>query len=276
MLGLTIAAPDELQIRLPDDADSSPQVWAEGGQVCGYGYTAAGARWIHLPGIATYRLGGQAGEAVAAPVASVERVGDAYERTVLPFALAAAGQEVLHASGVAGKHGVVALCGDSGTGKTTLAMALATRGHQLWADDAVAFDASTTPVRALPLPFAMNVRPASAEFFYGRAESHRVIGLHHTHEPKPMAAVVMANRDEGDRLAAPALVERLDPASALPLALHHGYCFDPDDQERRQGMIDAYLDLVTRVPIYQLEFRARFADLEAVVCAVEEKLDDEF
>lgn len=103
---------------------------------------------MHLPDVAAFRLGM---EVVAFPLPSAppEPASDAFERSVLPMALQALGGEALHASGVLGPSGLVALCGDSGTGKSTLACALNAYGYLFWADDAVAFEVTDLGVDAL-------------------------------------------------------------------------------------------------------------------------------
>ncbi|HET6448467.1 MAG TPA: hypothetical protein VFG31_05090 [Conexibacter sp.] len=58
----------------------------------------------------------------------------------LPFAACAAGLECLHASAVACNGRAIALAGVSGTGKSTLAHALARRGAEPLADDVLALE----------------------------------------------------------------------------------------------------------------------------------------
>src|SRR5690606_18526516 len=90
---------------------------------------------------------------------------DSYQRCVLPLVLQAAGTEVLHASAVLTPRGVLALCAESGTGKSTLAYGLSRRGYPLWADDAVAFEADETCTNAMPLPFALRLQRDAVRFF---------------------------------------------------------------------------------------------------------------
>jgi hypothetical protein len=116
------------------------QVWRDHeGTVCAAGHTVAGRHWMHVPRIGSFAFGPCAGDAVhvfAEPSARPESVLDTFRRMVLPLALQAQGEEVLHASAVRMLQGVVALCAVSETGKSTLAYALSRRGFPLWADDA--------------------------------------------------------------------------------------------------------------------------------------------
>lgn len=235
-------------------------MWREHGQVCAYGYVAEGSDWMHLPDLPTFRLGTEV-EAFRLQSATSELVSDAFERNVLPMALQALGGEALHASGVLGPSGVVALCGESGTGKSTLACALSARGYSLWADDAVAFELNDTGVVTVPLPFRMNLRPdAAAALGNGKVSAFRA------RRPVPLTAVVILLRDRGR----PRSVRRVVGAEAFRIALEQGYCFRPNETERTTSMVEAYLELVARVPVIELHFEPAWEQLDRLVDALEE------
>jgi hypothetical protein len=233
----------------PEAAEGGVQVWREQGEVCAYGYTAAGANWLQLPRVATYRFTTttQPILAVAAPEASERTIVDGFERTVLPLALQFFGSEALHASGVVLANGVIALCGDSGVGKSTLAHVLSARGHQLWADDAVAFECRPEDVMAIPLPFRPILLPSSVAVFGdpdGTAPAEQV--------DRPLACVVVLGRSPaGDPAVS---VTRCAAAEALEAAITHAYCYRPDDLERSRRMMTEYLELVARVPVFAVNF----------------------
>jgi hypothetical protein len=244
----------------PWEAEGDVEVWREQGEVCAYGYVAAGGNWMHLPDVATFRLGT---EVVAFPLASAtpEIVRDAFERSVLPMALQALGGEALHASGVLGPSGAVALCGDSGAGKSTLACAVSARGYALWADDAVSFEVATDGVVAVPLPFRMKLRPDLAAVI----GDCRVAGSS-GRPPAALAAAVILRRDG----ARPVSVVPLEGGEAFEAALEQGYCYRPSDTERRKGMVDAYLELVARIPVIEVRFEPGWEHLDVLVDALEE------
>ena len=233
----------------PEAAEGAVQVWREQGQVCAYGYAAEGHNWLQLPRAATYRFT-RATEpvvAVAAAGASEGAIVDGFERTVLPLALQFFGSEALHASGVVAANGVIALCGDSGVGKSTLAHVLSTRGHELWADDAVAFECAPEAVVAIPLPFRPILLPSSVAAFGAPDETASAGRV-----DRPLACVVVLGRAPAGE---PELsVTRCAPAQALEAAIMHAYCYRPDDLERNRRMIDTYLDLVARVPVFAVNF----------------------
>lgn len=215
---------------------------------------------MHLPDVATFRLGTEV-VAFPLPPATPELVRDAFERSVLPMALQALGGEALHASGVLGPSGVVALCGESGTGKSTLAYALSARGYVLWADDAVAFEVTDAGVDTVALPFRINLRPDSAAVL----GDGRVLESPER-PPAPLAVAVILRRGGARRVS----VRRLAAGQAFAAALEQGYCYRPSDIERTAGMVSAYLDLVARVPVIEVRFEPEWDHFDALVDALDE------
>jgi len=275
---LTVA--DAALPTLPDIADPEVQVWRENdGTVCAYGYTADGLRWMYLPGLASFCFGDSVDEIVAIPHPPVreELVFDAYRRSVLPMALQVRGHEVLHASAVLTPQGVVALCAVSGTGKSTTALGLSRQGWPLWADDAVAFEASESGVAAVPLPFDIRLRPEAATFFSrdsapGRGGSGRN-GLGDQVEaegPMPLVAVLVLDRIHGDSDGPPIRIRQLSSTRAFLDVLAHAYCFSLRDAERKQVMMRHYLDLAARVPIFEVCFRPGLKTLSTVLDGIGE------
>ena len=84
-------------------------------------------------------------------------IADSYARGVLPVVLLAREHEALHASAVLFGGHVAAFCAASGTGKSTLALAVAAEGGEHWADDTVILTPRPGGVEALSLPFPARV-----------------------------------------------------------------------------------------------------------------------
>ena len=164
---LTIA-PDADSVR-PPAWDRDPAVRAlrnPDGSIWAYSYADGSELWMHLPGIASFRFGSRAEEALVVPEPcrppiALAMIEDDYRRAVLPMALQAHGQEVIHASAVITEDGVVAFCGRSQTGKSTVAYGLHRRGYRVWADDTLVFDASAEFVQVIPYPHRLRIRSAS-------------------------------------------------------------------------------------------------------------------
>jgi hypothetical protein len=242
----------------PSAAEGEVQVWREQGEICGYGYAAEGSNWVHLPNVATFRLGSEV-VPFPMPSATPDLIEEAFERSVLPLALQALGGHALHASGILGPAGVVAFCGESGTGKSTLAYALGTRGYLPWADDAVAFEITDTDVLTVRLPFRLRLRPDATVALDG--------GVTAPAERKSAAlvAAVLLRREAGR----PMSVRRLEGGEAFPAVLEDGYCYRPSDTEARESLVETYLELVTRVPIIELRFPPDWRQLDVVLGALE-------
>ena len=247
-------------------------VWRDqqDGAVFAWAQSKGGERWMHLPGVASYRFRPGDGVVTAIPDPSgvPEHVVSGYERTVLPMAVQSGGREVLHASAVLSAGEVVAFCAVSGTGKSTIASELALRGYAVWADDALAFQEEDGSIAAVPLPFQLPLRPRSRLGQDVAAGSLREI-------PTPEASAPLRGVFTLERAQPPAPddavdIRRLPAAEAFPTVLAHAYCYSLDDVERNRRMIANYLELCARVPIFRVSFRTGLEHLAAVLDAVEQ------
>ncbi len=223
---------------------------------------------IDVPQVGQYVLA-RTSRVVSAEIADdipADAAEDAFFGTVIPLAVQATTDfEVVHASAVlVDGRGVSAFCGASGSGKSTIASGLTTRGHRQWADDAVAFSTrGTSWPAAVSLPFVPKLRPASAA----------VLG-------PPLAVPTSADRSSAPLVAifileravttgAQTSIARVDPARALPKLLAHAYQFQPQRAMRRRAMVSAYLDVVTAVPVLELRFASDLSRLAELLDAVE-------
>ena len=280
MLTLTMAGANVIAPPMPDLTDPSVQVWRDyDGTVCAYGHTVGGDHWMHVPGVGSFRFTSRADEvtAIAQPAALTDVIVDVYRRSVLPMALQALGQEVLHASAVLTPAGVVALCAESGTGKSTTAFGLGLRGHALWADDAVAFEVAERSILALPLPFEMRLLAEAASFF----DHHRVAAVPASGReiaerprsgPAPLAALCVLKRTPGGPEGRGLEVVRRSAVGAFLAVLPHAYCFSLHDLDRKRRMMEQYLDLTARVPVFEVRFQAGLDALEAVLDGIEREV----
>lgn len=255
------------------------EIWRDvHGAVTAYAEILNEEYWMHLPGLASFRFSSCGDEIAAAVTSSVkeELVLDAYHRKVLPMALQVCGREVLHASAVRSPAGVIALCGTSETGKSTIAVGLSHRGYPLWADDAVAFDISERGGLAISLPFHMRLRE-SASILFDRNEKQTPIPSGNDNAPPgsataPLVVVGVLRRSES--VASAVSVLRLSSAQAFAAVFEHACCFTPQDPERKRRMIRNYFDLVAGIPIFDICFRPGLANLPAVLDAVEQVLSE--
>lgn len=253
--------------------DPPVEIWRDhAGAIYAYGEILGEECWMHVPGLASFRFSRDDDEVAAAIAdgAAQELVLDAYRRRVLPMALQVRGREILHASAISSPAGVTALCGASQTGKSTIAFGLNRRGYPLWGDDALAFEISNGAALAVSLPFEIRLRPAAAEFFGPAAMPASVMAATAEHPPgiesAPLASVCVLRRDES---SVPVVVRRLPFAEAFSTILGQACWFTMNDSGGKRRVIDHYLDLAARTPVFQVSFKPGLENLPAVLDAIE-------
>lgn len=242
-------------------------VWLdEHGVVCARGFSDGPRLWMELPDVARFRFtrASRRVKAFARPGVAPSLLRNAYYRSVLPMALQARGLEVLHSSAVRTSRGVIALCGLSGIGKSTLAYALSLSGHSLWSDDALAYHPGNLTVVALP--FQVRLRPDPVRYF---AASHGLSREEAAGSRARLSAIFVLTRQESRRT----WCRRLSPAQAFPLVLEHAYCFSLSNARRKRAMISTYLHLCGSVPIFALHVRDGLANVPSVVKLVERTIE---
>lgn len=240
------------------------------GDLLAYCHALNGAICVDMPEVASFSY-----EPGAANVRAIPRqplapgfILETYYHCVLPLMLPALGTEVLHASAVIGADGVAALCGTSGTGKSTIAVALARRGYSMWADDAVAVDTAAPGPTAIPLPFTVRLRADSAQFL-GAAGEWESPATADPVDPQPTPLAVLCMLRRTPEATASVAVELLSAAAACRAALAHAYCFSVKDPAQKRRTIWNYLTMTGRVPTYEIRFRPGLEHLPAVLDAIE-------
>jgi serine kinase of HPr protein (carbohydrate metabolism regulator) len=227
------------------------------------GRVEGGEYRICFPGLATFAFRPGESEARVGPEPDAPRrvVEDLFLTTAMPLLLQSEGFEALHASAVQTGGGVVACCGFSGSGKTTVAYGLARRGHPVWADDTVLLvpgDAQTA-WSSLRLPHAFNLRPGAKRFFGIRHDSEALVETA-TADKDRLAAVVALRRESRSTVE----VGRLPLGASVTALMPHAYCFFAE--EGREGRTAAaYLDLAARVPVFQARLPDDFTEFDRVV-----------
>jgi hypothetical protein len=261
MLKLRFAEPTERAPGTPAEGSPGVHVWLnKHGGVVARGFRQDGHYWMAWPRLATYRfsVSDPFVTAFAEPSAPIDIIWDTYRRSVLPMAMQVRGREALHASAVVSRQGVVAFCARSETGKSTIAFGLRRRGFPQWSDDGVVFAPGATSVLSLPLPFEVRLRPGSRELLGGNVPSairftQNSPGEQLHTDSLPIALICLLTRAPASEVTHPR-VSVVSPASAFREMLTHAHEFDPTDEGRRARMMQAYLDLVARLPIYEVTF----------------------
>lgn len=179
---------------------------------------------------------------------------------VLPLAALLRGRELLHASAVQLGGRCVALVGDSGVGKTTLAAHLAMRGAPFVTDDVLALSADSGGVAAHPGPALMNLRHSAAASLGsgGAARVGELVGrdsqglrllVRRLGTTLPMGAVYFLRRQPGPDTA-PA-VEALNGVGPREL-LGAGFNSALRTESRLRNQIDVYAAVAASVPLFRV------------------------
>lgn len=195
----------------------------------------------------------------------------------LGLALHQRGVFTLHASAVALEGGAVALMGAKGAGKSTLAAALARRGHTLLSDDVVAIDLPAAGLpQVRPGPTNLNLWPDSAAATGHDPASLSTIWSHSTKlvgwvegrtlsEPVPLRALVILERADAE-----AGLEGIGSLPAFTQLVAHSHAFrwveDAPSRPRHLGQCRAVLE---RVPVFRLRRGPSLENLPALVRRVE-------
>jgi hypothetical protein len=221
---------------------------------------------MHWPRLATYVFGA-AGDVLAhiAPGQDPAAVTDSYARGVLPVVLLAREHEALHASAVLHDGYVAAFCAESGTGKSSLAFAVAARGGGHWADDTLILAPLDRKLDALSLPFPARVDdPVRARL----PESVRAVG---PGTRAPLRRIYLLVRDAAVDPRSPVFTD-VPGANGFERLLAHAHPFDLSAAERRRRMIERLMRAAATAKISELRFGPSLDCLPALAARVREHL----
>jgi hypothetical protein len=251
--------------------DADVEVWRDNeGLIAAYGEVRGDEYLMHLPGLATYCFAHD-GDEVSARVSADTRdelVVDAYFRRVLPMALQVRGREVLHASAAQFPSGVVAMCGRSSSGKSTIAYGLSRRGYALWSDDSLVLDLSDR-VEPVLLPFRVKLRPSAAELFDVRSPASALTACQTHNAPTArLSLIVLLHQDP--EVTSPVTVRRLSAVEAFASVLAHAYVFSFQDPARKRRMMQHYFQLAARIPVVEIRFQPGLDHLPTVLDEIEQ------
>jgi hypothetical protein len=139
-------------------------------------------------------------------------------------------------------------------------------GWQQFADDTLVLRFDRDLVVARQLPFTPQLRPASREHF-ADAGDRLPSSSEQRCENAPLAAAFVLHRDAA--LSSPR-VSRIPPARAFLEVLAHAQRFDAEDHADTRKLVDDYLALAERVPVFALEYPPGLEQLPNLTGAVME------
>ena len=274
MLRLTVRAPAD---GFQEQGLTQVHAWRDlCGTVCAYGYEGAGARWIRWPDVVAFRFDPW-GNVDAFPESrgTPARVLDLFGRSARPLVLQALGWETLHGSAVLTPAGLVAFCGERESGKSTIAYALSRLGYRQHSDDTVVLKVEGSSIRGVRLPFDVRLRPEAATFFGyqphtsgGRDTLTTVAQEIPEISTDPLAALFVLQRTP----AGEPVATQLTPSAAFTAILAHSHCFNPEDVEGRQRLLEHYLEIAATTPVFELRFSAGVHQLGRVLARIQRTL----
>ena len=237
--------------------------------VFAYGYQEGSRWWMRWPAVGAFLIRHDSPRVTVAADPGVRRavIEDAFERGVRPVALMLREFEVLHASAVRAGRGVVALCARSGTGKSTLAAALAAAGLEAWADDFVAMHVTDEGGWCPYVPSRQRLDEASAAAVASLAA------------PRPHPDVDRLPRT-GARLDAVLILRReplsdclsigapMSAARAFTALLPHAHEGALAGDARMRRSLERYLAVAAAVPIVEVRIPTGLARLPEVAAAL--------
>jgi hypothetical protein len=222
-----------------------------------------GSCWMQWPGLGTYSFA-ETGPVRVTPVRGGldHQLTDTFVRGVLPVVLLSRGYHAVHASAVADAEGVAVLCATSGTGKSTLALALSRHGLQHWADDTAVYQLTSTAPLVHRLPFHPRIDDAAVAPASGNADGRGPDAL-------PLRRVYFLSRDASRDPDRP-LLTPVEPRTRFERLLAHAHPVDMHGPERHRAFIEAVMRVAATVEMAELRFAPSLPALPrlcAVMCA---------
>jgi hypothetical protein len=203
---------------------------------------------------------------------------------VLPKVLNLRGGQALHGTAVATARGVCAFVGPAGAGKSTLAAAFFTAGHQVVADDCLALEGEN---QILVLPGYPGIRLWKDTFEAFSIESGGSLPIAHFTSksryigprnedgfpttPLPLLRIYCLDRSPDgppDGKGAAPLVKEVSPGEALVDLLASSFLLDTTDPQGLARHFRFFTGLVKRVVVRRLRMPDGFSALPAVRQAV--------
>ncbi len=209
--------------------------------------------WMDWPGLATFSFG-EIGPVVATPATNNQddAIGDVFPRGVLPVVLLARGFDALHGSAVMlDDGGVIVLCATSGTGKSTLALAMTAAGARHFADDTVVYRLADGQPLGLRLPSPIRVDAAGRRA--SAVTSMPTSAMVPPGTVAPIRRVYALSRDTSLEPGAPSL-------SPVPIArrfetlLTHAHPFEMGPAARQRAFIEHLLALAGQTDVWECRF----------------------
>lgn len=272
---LLINAEEELEKWGPSSKYEAFDVWNDDfGKPNGYGYLKESSYNIYWPGFAHFQIDPVNQKIIvhAPPSQGHELINDIYQRIALPIYLNLSGYEVLHASAIHTSAGVVGFCAQAGTGKSSTVYGLSRFGYQIWADDALVLKNSPVVIKTFRIPFQVRLFPDTGDELLKLKISEETfvnirtnLSAAKSSTQAVLAGLYMLERQPPDRQQPIVSVKKLGPEEAFPIIFKHAFVYKANLQENKRELINNYLDIISRIPIFQVSFSTSLAEFDQYI-----------
>jgi hypothetical protein len=186
--------------------------------------------------------------------------------SVMPRALASERHAMLHASVVDTPRGAMAFLGASGSGKTTIATALALRGLPLVAEDVVRLELTPDSVLCHPCPAPPHLYADSSEhLFPGRCQIVDVEAVKFSDRPVALEALVVIDSGFVPETAPPISLNPVEPRRAFERVMPALFRIKPYSNAQIRREFDFAAALASQFTFHGLSYPRVFASLPAVL-----------
>ena len=230
---------------------------------------------LRFPGKADYRLSSSGQDVVCTPVPGVDRrtLEHLYRNQVYPLALSHQGVLVLHASALNVNGTGVALLGESGQGKSTLAGSFAVDGYLMIADDGLVLLPHERELLLQPGPPSLRVWEDSRSALFG-ADSEAEADLAYTQKLRvqageqlhfetgllPLRRIYLLGNDGSESPH----VSVLQGSEALAELVRHAYLLDTQAPQALASQLRELSSVLLAIEFYRLDYPRDYSRLAEV------------
>jgi hypothetical protein len=228
--------------------------------------------WLSFRGLADFQISRDVREITGYPAQEIapETIRHLLLDQVLPRCLAHQGRNMLHASAIQYKHGLLLFIGDSGAGKSTLAGNFHQAGQRAVSDDCLWIKEGEDQVVAVPTYGGLRLWEDSLRFLFSSDKkttnmahysSKKRVQLEESAMPRsehgvPVLAVIVLSPAEESREVK---LEKLPHREAFIAMLKQTFQLDPTDLERMTRHVQALGRIVPRLKSFRLSMPHDYA-----------------
>lgn len=262
-----------LKFPLSTEVGAIEEVWFDHrDREYGVGHFLRDSIWAKIHKAGVYRVDVPSGQAQGWPNKGVghDWFRELFFHLVAPCVLQRYQWDCLHASGVLTEAGIVAFCGPTRRGKSTLARAYCERGHVPYADDALPYLIENREVFSARIPQRLRLRNATAKRYSELpidvlANGNGQVTCDLRASLRPLRAIYWLDPMQLDDPRSVAEIDPVPASESLQLLLSQAHCMSVKDPQCNRKTIRNYLDLAKMVPMHRLCFPRNLDHLSATL-----------